>query len=89
MLVGLSGNSCGGNGTKRLSGAVDRKIAFCRNESRMEYLPETSFQSLINLGLFTPKEFESVIAAEYVDGYSKFFDGYNPPHFKSCRAPYT
>jgi lycopene cyclase CruA len=41
------------------------------------------FQSLINLGLFTPKEFESVIAAEYVDGFSKFFDAYNPPHLKA------
>jgi lycopene cyclase CruA len=42
------------------------------------------FQSLINLGLFTPEEFESVIAAEYVDGYSKFFDAYNPPHLKAA-----
>ena len=41
------------------------------------------FQSLINLGLFSPKEFESVIAAEYVDGFSKFFDAYNPPHLKA------
>ena len=42
------------------------------------------FQSLINLDLFTPQEFESVIAAEYVDGFSKFFDGYNPPHLKAA-----
>lgn len=42
------------------------------------------FQSLINLGLFTPKEFESVIAAEYVDGFSKFFDAYNPEHLKAA-----
>jgi lycopene cyclase CruA len=41
------------------------------------------FQSLINLGLFTPAEFESVIAAEYLDGFSKFFDAYNPPHLKA------
>ncbi len=41
------------------------------------------FQSLIDLGLFTPQEFESVIAAEYVDGFSKFFDAYNPPHLKA------
>ena len=41
------------------------------------------FQSLINLGLFTTKEFESVIAAEYIDGFSKFFDAYNPPHLKA------
>lgn len=42
------------------------------------------FQSLINLGLFTPQEFESVIAAEYKDGFSKFFDAYNPPHLKAA-----
>ncbi len=42
------------------------------------------FQSLINLGLFTPEEFESVIATEYVDGFSKFFDAYNPPHLKAA-----
>ena len=42
------------------------------------------FQSLINLGLFTPQEFESVIAAEYEDGFSKFFDAYNPSHLKAA-----
>ena len=42
------------------------------------------FQSLINLGLFTPEDFESVIAAEYIDGFSKFFDAYNPPHLKAA-----
>ena len=41
------------------------------------------FQSLINLGLFTAQEFEDVIAAEYIDGFSKFFDAYNPPHLKA------
>ena len=41
------------------------------------------FQSLINLGLFTAEEFASVIAAEYVDGFSKFFDAYNPEHLKA------
>jgi lycopene cyclase CruA len=41
------------------------------------------FQILINLGLFTEAEFESVIAREYVDGFHKFFDGNNPPHLKS------
>ena len=41
------------------------------------------FQSLINLGLFTPEEFETVIAAEYMDGFSKFFDAYNPPYLKA------
>lgn len=41
------------------------------------------FQSLIDLGLFTPQEFESVIAAEYIDGFSKFFDAYNPDYLKA------
>lgn len=42
------------------------------------------FQTLIDLGLFTPAEFESVIAQEYVDGFNKFFDANNPPQ---CKAP--
>ncbi|MBD1882259.1 flavin-dependent dehydrogenase [Coleofasciculus sp. FACHB-T130] len=41
------------------------------------------FQSLIDLGLFTPAEFESIIAAEYVDGFHKFFDANNPPKLKA------
>jgi lycopene cyclase CruA len=41
------------------------------------------FQSLIDLGLFSPAEFESVIGREYIDGFSKFFDGNNPSHLKA------
>lgn len=41
------------------------------------------FQSLIDLGLFTQEEFESIISAEYKDGFSKFFDANNPPHLKA------
>ena len=41
------------------------------------------FQRLIDLNLFTPAEFEGVIAREYVDGFSKFFDANNPPN---CQA---
>ena len=41
------------------------------------------FQSLIDLGLFTSAEFESIIAQEYIDGFNKFFDGNNPPHLKA------
>ena len=40
------------------------------------------FQALIDLGLFTAEEFESLIAREYKDGFNKFFDGNNPPHLK-------
>ncbi|MBE9129238.1 MULTISPECIES: NAD(P)/FAD-dependent oxidoreductase [unclassified Coleofasciculus] len=41
------------------------------------------FQSLIDLGLFTPTEFESIIAKEYIDGFNKFFDGNNPSYLKA------
>ncbi len=41
------------------------------------------FQRLIDLDLFTPAEFEGVIAREYVDGFSKFFDAHNPPNCKA------
>lgn len=41
------------------------------------------FQVLIDQGLFTKKEFESIIAAEYKDGFSKFFDANNPRHLKA------
>ncbi|MDC0833905.1 flavin-dependent dehydrogenase [Leptolyngbya valderiana BDU 20041] len=37
------------------------------------------FQSLIDLKLFTPEEFNSIIACEYEDGFNKFFDANNPP----------
>ncbi|MEG4006085.1 flavin-dependent dehydrogenase [Microcoleus sp. Pol11C1] len=36
-------------------------------------------QSLIDLGLFTAPEIETLIAREYKDGYNKFFDANNPP----------
>jgi lycopene cyclase CruA len=41
------------------------------------------FQTLIDLQLFTKREFESIILAEYKDGFSKFFDGNNPPSLKA------
>jgi lycopene cyclase CruA len=41
------------------------------------------FKSAIDLGLFTPEEFESMIAAEYRDGFNKFFDANNPVHLKA------
>jgi lycopene cyclase CruA len=46
-------------------------------------ISRTEFQSLIDLGLFTPAEFESVIAREYVDGFHKFFDANNPAQAKA------
>ncbi|MGB7441922.1 MAG: flavin-dependent dehydrogenase [Coleofasciculaceae cyanobacterium] len=55
-------------------GRMNREWNIARNE----------FQSLIDLGLFTQAEFESLIAREYVDGFNKFFDGNNPPHLKAA-----
>ncbi|MBD2305389.1 flavin-dependent dehydrogenase [Chroococcidiopsis sp. FACHB-1243] len=46
-------------------------------------ISRTELQSLIELGLLTPAECESVIAREYKDGFNKFFDGNNPPHLKA------
>jgi lycopene cyclase CruA len=42
-------------------------------------ISRSEFQGLIDLGLFTPTEFEDVIAREYIDGFHKFFDANNPP----------
>lgn len=41
-------------------------------------ISRAEFQSLIDLGLFTAEEFESLIAREYKDGFNKFFDANNP-----------
>ncbi|BAZ51414.1 hypothetical protein NIES4103_40630 [Nostoc sp. NIES-4103] len=40
-------------------------------------------QSLVNLGLVTTAELETVIGREYKDGFNKFFDGNNPPKLRS------
>jgi lycopene cyclase CruA len=40
-------------------------------------------QSLVNLGLVTSAELETVIVREYKDGFNKFFDGNNPPKLRS------
>lgn len=58
------------------------RLAFGRM-NREWNISRSEFQCLINLGLFTSDEFEQVIAREYRDGYSKFFDGNNPPSLKS------
>jgi lycopene cyclase CruA len=46
-------------------------------------ISRSEFQSLLDLGLFSPAEFESVIAREYIDGFHKFFDANNPPQAKA------
>ncbi|MEA5550549.1 flavin-dependent dehydrogenase [Anabaena cylindrica UHCC 0172] len=40
-------------------------------------------QCLVNLGLLTNAELETIIAKEYKDGFNKFFDGNNPSHLKA------
>jgi len=46
-------------------------------------ISRSEFQNLIDLGLFSQAEFESIIAREYIDGFSKFFDGYIPTYLKA------
>lgn len=46
-------------------------------------ISRSELQSLIDLGLFSASECESIIAREYKDGFNKFFDGNNPPHLKA------
>ncbi|MBR8827719.1 MAG: flavin-dependent dehydrogenase [Gomphosphaeria aponina SAG 52.96 = DSM 107014] len=58
------------------------RLAFGRM-NREWNISRDEFQCLLDLGLFTQAEFEEVIAREYVDGFSKFFDGNNPPHLKA------
>ena len=41
-------------------------------------ISRSEIQSLINLGLLTSAEVESIIAREYKDGFNKFFDAYIP-----------
>ncbi|GCL41093.1 flavin-dependent dehydrogenase [Anabaena sp. FACHB-1250] len=40
-------------------------------------------QSLINLGLLTNAELETIISREYQDGFNKFFDANNPSKLKA------
>ncbi|MEM9246636.1 MAG: flavin-dependent dehydrogenase, partial [Cyanobacteria bacterium P01_F01_bin.153] len=46
-------------------------------------ISRAEFQSLIDLGLFTAEEFESIISCEYEDGFHKFFDANNPPQARA------
>lgn len=46
-------------------------------------ISRSEFQGLIDLGLFSPAEFESIIAREYQDGFNKFFDANNPAQVKA------
>ncbi|HEY9844925.1 MAG TPA: hypothetical protein V6D03_01890, partial [Candidatus Caenarcaniphilales bacterium] len=46
-------------------------------------ISRAELQTLIDLGLLSKREFDSVIAREYEDGFSKFFDANNPPQAKA------
>ncbi|WP_009632422.1 hypothetical protein [Synechocystis sp. PCC 7509] len=46
-------------------------------------ISRSELESLIDLGLLTPTETESIIGREYTDGFNKFFDGNNLSHLKS------
>ncbi|MGB3519771.1 MAG: hypothetical protein WBA43_25185, partial [Elainellaceae cyanobacterium] len=58
------------------------RLAFGRM-NREWNISRAEFQSLIDLGLFTAEEFESLIDREYVDGFHKFFDANNPSRAKA------
>ncbi len=58
------------------------RLAFGRM-NREWNISRDEIQSLINLGLVTPAEVESIIAREYKDGFNKFFDGNNPEKLRS------
>ncbi|MEC4894932.1 MAG: flavin-dependent dehydrogenase [Oscillatoria sp. PMC 1051.18] len=62
---------------------VVERLPFARM-NREWNISRAEFQSLIDLGLFTEREFESSIACEYKDGFSKFFDRNNPPHLQAA-----
>ncbi len=46
-------------------------------------ISRSEIQSLIDLGLLTSDEVESIIAREYKDGFNKFFDAYIPSKIKA------
>ncbi|MEM9925968.1 MAG: flavin-dependent dehydrogenase [Cyanobacteria bacterium P01_D01_bin.50] len=46
-------------------------------------ISRSEIQSLIDLGLLTSDEVESIIAREYKDGFNKFFDAYIPDKLKA------
>ena len=46
-------------------------------------ISRSEIQSLVNLGLLTSAEVESIIAREYKDGFNKFFDAYIPDKLKA------
>lgn len=58
------------------------RLAFGRM-NREWNISRDEIQSLVNLGLLTPAELETIIVREYVDGFNKFFDGNNPPQLRS------
>ncbi|NJK35315.1 MAG: flavin-dependent dehydrogenase [Oscillatoriales cyanobacterium SM2_2_1] len=62
--------------------AVVERLHFGRM-NREWNISRQEFQVLIDFGLFTAAEFEQIIAAEYQDGFSKFFDANVPQHLKA------
>jgi lycopene cyclase CruA len=62
--------------------AVVERLAYGRM-NREWNISRQEFQVLLDFGLFTPAEFEHIIAAEYRDGFSKFFDSNILPRLKA------
>ena len=62
--------------------ALVERIKFGRM-NREWNISRTELQTLVEVGLLTPDEMESVIAREYQDNFNLFFSGNNPPAARS------
>ena len=62
--------------------ALVERIKFGRM-NREWNISRTELQTLVDVGLLTPDELESVIAKEYQDNFNLFFSGNNPPAARS------
>jgi len=58
------------------------RLAFGRM-NREWNISRDELQSLVQLGLFSPEELETLIGREYTMGFHKFFDANNPPQAKA------
>ena len=62
--------------------ALVERIQFGRM-NREWNISRQELQTLVDVGLFTPTELESLILREYQDNFNVFFSGNSPPHAKA------
>jgi len=63
--------------------ALVERIKFGRM-NREWNISRSELQTLVEVGLLTPDELESVISREYQDNFNQFFSGNNPPAARSA-----